>query len=281
MKEVTFTFFDLAYICFLKYFYNKSISTYYITNKWDYRKQIFFECGSGYWSYYCGIVKMIKETYDQKYLDDIVWIGSSAGVFPTINAAYIEDTDNAMKCMTSLLSYLPQVWYGCIGRFNLHIQNKCHREYLYKYREQIMLKQSKVFLAVLNINILCPIFSSISFCYDFDHLKDFTESCMASHGIPFITGCLQTTLFSHPKKWYIKRVDAGPFTVLFGFIFGYNKFLPYGDLVPYHLIYPHIFRPFQMNYAWLSANVDHHNELYKLGYNDAVENKKIIDNMIL
>ena len=80
MKEVSFTIFDLCYISFLKYFYPYHISKKYLKNTYGYRKQILFECGGGYWSYYCGIVKMIKETYSRDYLDDIAWVGASAGV---------------------------------------------------------------------------------------------------------------------------------------------------------------------------------------------------------
>jgi len=281
MKEVSFTVFDLCYIIFLKYFYPHYIPKKYLENKYGYRKQILFECGGGYWSYYCGIVKMIKETYSRNYLDDIAWIGASAGVFPLINAAYIENPDKTMNYMMYLLSCAPQTWYGGIGSFNQIIYNHYHKDYLQKYKEKILLKQSQTFLAVLNINILCPIFSSLSFYYDFDNMNDFSESCIASHGIPLITGDLKSTLISHPKKWYIKRMDAGVLTVLYGFFFGYEKFLPYGNRLPSHVIYPHIFRPYTLKNAWLSPNYLHHYDLYHLGYYDAKRNKKILDKMIL
>lgn len=281
MKEVSFTIFDLLYISFLKYFYPFHVQKKYLENKYCYRKQIFFECGGGYWSYYCGIVKMMKETYSRNYLDDIAWVGASAGVFPVVNAAYVENPDKTMNYMMHLLSCMPQTWYGGIGRFNPFIYNYCHKDYLQKYKEQILLKQSQVFLAVLNINILCPIFSSLSFYYDFDNMNDFSESCIASHGIPLITGDLNTTLISHPKKWYIKRMDAGVLTVLYGFLFGYNKFLPYGNTLPCHVIYPNIFRPYSLKNAWISPNYLHHYNLYHLGYHDAKRNKKLLDKMIL
>ena len=224
---------------------------------------------------------MIKESYSKNYLDEIAWVGASAGVFPVLNAAYVNNPDISMKYMVSLLKTMPQVWYGGICRFNPLILNKCHKEYLQKYKDEILLQESRVFLAVLNINILCPIFSTLSFCYDFKNIKDFSESCISSHGIPFITGDLNSTFISHPKKWYIKRMDAGVLTVLYGFLFGYNKFLPYGNKLPYYIIYPNMFRPYQLNYAWLSSNYIHHLSLYNLGYNDAIKNKAIIDKIIL
>jgi hypothetical protein len=226
MKEITFSFWQLLHYSIMKFIYPSYTNKKYIKND-NYKKQIFWECGGGYWSYYCGIVKMIKETYSKDILDKIVWIGSSAGVFPCINSEYEENTDNEMNCMKNLLLCLPQYWYGGLYNFNSIILKKCYKEYLYKYHEKILFKKHKMFITVLNINILCPLLTTVSLCYDFDNIDIFSETCIASHGIPFIMGPLNKTLLNHPdkNKWYIKRMDAGVFTLLFGYIFGYKMFL--------------------------------------------------------
>jgi hypothetical protein len=282
MEEISFNIFTLIYITSMRLFFPKNInkSFYLQTNK--YKKQIFFECGGGYWSYYGGIVKMIKETYSKKHLHEIIWMGSSAGVFPAVTSSYI-NADKSMKNMTNgLLSYLPQTWYGGIYRMNrMVLENSHSKPFISKYKKKILSKQSKLFLAVLDVNIICPLFSSITFYYNFDTMKSFTESCLASHGIPFITGPLNLTCITHPTKWYIKRVDAGVFTILCGFLFGYKTFMPYGTNIPYHIIHPMIFRNLQLEWMWIWPNAGHHKKLFELGYNDAKQNIEIMDKIIL
>jgi hypothetical protein len=272
MKEITFSLFQLIHYSFKKWF-NYS-NTYYLENNNNYKKQIFWECGGGYWSYYCGIVKMIKETYSKEILDKIVWIGSSAGVFPVCNVEYEDDIDKVSYYVFSIFKNLPQTWYGGLNKLNTIILNKCHKEYLFLKKDVILLPKQKVFYAVLNINIIFPLFTSISFCYDFDKYKDFAETCISSHGIPFLTGPLNTTLLSHPdhNKWYIRRMDAGVFTVLCGYFFGYSLFMPYGPKLSNKVIFPHIFRPYTLINGWIHTNMEYHKYMYKLGYQDAKNN---------
>lgn len=283
MKEISFSFFQLLYYAINKIIYKHYSNTYFLENKHKYKKQIFWECGGGYWSYYCGIVKMIKETYPKEILDQIVWIGSSAGVFPVITAQHINDIDGEFNNILNTLSTLPQTWYGGINRLNPLLLNTCYKNYFRQFENSILLQSQKVFISVLNINILCPLFSTISFCYDFDNYSLFTKTCLTSHGIPFITGPLKTTYFSHndSKKWYIKRMDGGILTLLFGFIFGYKNFMPYGNTIPVKVIYPNIFRPFSISYAWININTDHTKKLFELGYNDALQNREKMDTLIL
>lgn len=285
MKEISFSFFQLLYYSIRKIIYKNYYNTYFLENKYKYKTQIFWECGGGYWSYYCGIVKMIKETYPKEILDKIVWIGSSAGVFPVIIAQYFNDEniDDGMNYILNILSSLSQTWYGGLYKLNPLLLNTFYKNYFRKFEKKIVDPCQKVFCTVLNINILCPLFSTISFCYDFNEYSKFTKTCLTSHGIPFITGPLKTTLFHHEdsKKWYIKRMDGGILTVFFGYIFGYNNFMPYGNTIPVKVIYPNIFRPFNSNYAWISVKTDHIKSLFELGYKDAKMNIKKIDELIL
>jgi hypothetical protein len=280
MKEISSNIFKLLFIYFTKPFFPKYINEHFFLKTNKYKKQIFFECGGGYWSYYCGIVKMIKETYSREELNKIIWLGSSAGVFPAVTAAYLIP-DRSMNNMLKSLLYLPQTWYGGICKLNPLILNNCHQKFLLRYKKKIISKQNKLFLAVLDINIICPLFSSISFYYNFDTMQDFTESCLASHGIPFITGPLNLTCFTHPKKWYIKRIDAGVFTVLFGYLFGYSTFMPYGTTISYHVISANIFRRLRLDWGWLWPHVDHNKKMYELGYQDAIDNREMMDKIIL
>jgi hypothetical protein len=289
MKEITFSFWQLLFYNIMQFIYpnykntNNTNYTNYINNTNNYKKQIFWECGGGYWSYYSGIVKMIKETYSKDILDKIVWMGSSAGVFPCLISEYDEKTDNLLNYIKNILLCLPQYWYGGLYNFNSIILEKFHKEYLYQYKSKILNPQQKMFITVLNINIICPFLSTISLCYDFDNINIFSETCMASHGIPFLMGPLNNTLLNHPdkNKWYIKRMDAGVFTLLFGFIFGYKCFMPYGPKLDTKIIYPHIFRPYNLKYLWIHSNMIHNMKLFELGYQDALKNREKIDNIIL
>jgi hypothetical protein len=283
MKEISFSFFQLLYHVVNKIIFKKNYYINYLENTNNFKKQIFWECGGGYWSYYCGIVKMIKETYPKEVLDKIVWLGSSAGVFPVITSEYINNVDDGMYYILKILLYLKQNWYGGIYEINSLLSKTCYKDYFINFNNSIATSSNKVFFAVLNINILCPLFSSVSFCYDFNKYNNFKETCLASHGIPIITGPFNTTLFSHPdpNKWYIKRMDAGVFTLLFGFIFGYENFMPYGNKIPVKVICPNIFRTYRFDYLWINANNQHIKHLYNLGYTDAINNKQKIDEIIL
>jgi hypothetical protein len=283
MKEISFSFFQLLYHLINKIIFKKNYSIHFLENTNKFKKQIFWECGGGYWSYYCGIVKMIKETYSKETLDKIVWIGASAGIFPVIAAQYINNEDEGINYICNKLSTLRQTWYGGIYKFNPLLSDTFYKKYFLKFNKSIIKSSKKVFITILNINILCPLLSNVSFCYDFENCDSFKNTCLTSHGIPFIMGPLDVTLFSHPdpNKWYIKRMDAGVFTLFFGFLFGYKNFMPYGVNLSVKVINPSIFSPYRLDYLWINANNNHIKNLYDLGYIDAINNKEKMDEIIL
>ena len=288
MYEISFNVFFILYILVISYFFPKYKSNHYLqlstNNKLQRskKKQIFIECGGGYVSYYVGIIKFIKENYSEEELDKIIWLASSAGVFAAINGAYInKDKDESIDIFKKMLRGMRQTWYGVVYTLNTLIKKHLYEKFLLEYKKDIICQNNKLFIAVLNINIICPILSSITFYYNFENMKEFTESCLCSHGIPFITGPLNVTIMSHPKKWYIKRMDAGPLTLLFGYLFGYDKFMPYGDNIDYHVISANIFRPIRIDWFWLWPYVKDFENLYNSGYEDAKNNVDILDKMIL
>lgn len=285
MYEISFNIFELLYLTLIIYFFPKYKSKYYLSNqsnnKNKYKKQIYFECGGGYVNYYGGIIQFIKENYSDEVLDKIIWIGSSAGSYPAIIGAFIEVENNESKeILIKLQKKMEKLWFGAIYKLNIIIKENFYEKYLLDYEEKIC-NSDKLFIMVLNINIICPIFSSITFYYNFENMKEFTDSCLTSHGIPFITGPLNVTILSHPSKWYIKRMDAGFFSLLFGFLFGYDKFMPYGNNIEFHIISPTIFRNFKLNWSWLWCCIDHTEMLFNLGYEDAKKNVDILNKMIL
>jgi len=186
---------------------------------------------------------------------------------------------NEKRCKKILTKMNPN-WYGAIYKLNIIIKEYLYENFLLKYEKDIC-KNNKLFVAVLNINIICPIFSSITFYYNFENMKEFTDSCLTSHGIPFITGPLNVTIMSHPKKWYIKRMDAGVLTLLFGYLFGYDKFMPYGLNLECHVISANIFRPIRVEWFWLWPCEKHFEKLYNFGYEDAKKNVDILNKIIL
>lgn len=280
MKEISFNIFKLFFIKLMSFFFPKYFSDFYLENNFEYKKQIYFEGAGGYLSYYIGIMKMIKETYPQEVLKKIVWSGCSAGIFPIIFCK-LETIDDSINYMFTKFNFLEQKWYGGINKFNNILIDDIYDKIIFNKTNIYFSNEKNLFLAVLDINIICPIFSSISFCYNFNNYKEFSETCIASHGIPFITGSLDVTLLNHPTKWYIKRMDAGFFTIICGFLFGYNTFMPYGNKIDHIVLSPNIFRPLNLQWVWITSNVIHHKKLYELGYKDAKKNIEIMNKIIL
>jgi len=289
MYEISFNIFFILYILVISYFFPKYKNKYYLELKPNNllqeskknKKQIFIECGGGYVSYYGGIIKFIKENYSKEELDNIIWLCSSAGVFAALNGAYInKDKDESLDILKKMLREMRQTWYGAIYTLNILIKN-IYENFLLDYKTDIICQNNKLFIAVLNLNVICPIFSSITFYYNFENMTEFTESCLCSHGIPFITGPLNVTFITHPKKWYIKRMDAGPLTLLFGYFFGYDKFMPYGLNLEYHIISANIFRPLRLDWCWFWTCENHFEKLYNFGYEDAKKNVDLLNKMIL
>jgi hypothetical protein len=57
--------------------------------------------------------------------------------------------------------------------------------------------------------------------------------------------------------------------------------MPYGNTIPVKVIYPNIFRPFTLSYAWINVKKHHIKSLFDLGYNDANVNREKMDALIL
>jgi hypothetical protein len=280
MKEITFNIFKLFFLKLMSFFFPKYFKNFYLENNLEYKKQIYFEGAGGYMSYYLGIMKMIKETYPEEVLEKIAWSGCSAGIFPIIFRKLIS-IDNIFYYTLTKLNFLEQKWYGGINKFSNIFINYIYKKIIFNKPNIYLSNEKNLFLAVLNINIICPFFSSISFYYNFNNYEEFTETCSASHGIPFFTGPPNITILNHPTKWYIKRMDAAVLTIIYGFLFGYDTFMPYGNKINHIIISPIIFRPLDLSWFWITPNVIHHKKLYELGYEDAKKNIELMNKIIL
>ena len=74
MKEFKINIFSIFYLILYRIFKLKLFKLKYLSNDFSYKKQVFIDCGFGYFFYYIGIVKYIQEHYNKEQIDNIVWV---------------------------------------------------------------------------------------------------------------------------------------------------------------------------------------------------------------
>jgi hypothetical protein len=264
----------------------------YLSNKYD--KTIYWDGGGGYYTYYMGIAKAIKEMYDLDKIYNNHWIFCSAGSLSSntlISDTSVEDIfDNCIKEL-SIISR--KKLYG-VHHINMVTRNK----YL-KYCNFSTIKDISISPAALHINIIgiFIIFVSIlytkslmlsllfifcfniSYSYDHNTINDYANACVSSHNL-LITGGFQDSIIQHPSKWYIICMDAGLNISLLAMFFGFDCLFPY-DKTVVHVIHTEIFRKRTLSDALNLTSIENAKKLYNLGYNDALENKHVLDKIFL
>jgi hypothetical protein len=116
----------------------------------------------------------------------------------------------------------------------------------------------------------------VAFNYDCGKFKTYQKTMLSSFGIPFFMGKDKYTIFKHPHTGY-NMMDNMMTINLLHHIYGYSRFLPYGNNIPHFIIHPTMFRSSKMKYYWISPNREQHRKLYHRGYEDCVKNKEYLD----
>jgi len=249
----------------------------YLKNTRAYSKQIFWECGGGYAPYYMGIGQAIYETYPKEVLDNIVWSGSSSGVWSAMLMNNSHQPSMFFQyCKTNVLLPLFKQPLGGFYNIKNKVKNTIWNEYFIKFHSQYLNNNERLFIAYFNLNILFPFLSHFVFAYNFETNTDIINSALASHDIPFVSGLT----VKHHINPFILRFDGGWVSALIGNLLNYDLFMPYGKNIKSSSIRFDTFRPLQPFWLWLWTDPIHNQNMFDLGYKDAINNKILLDTII-
>jgi hypothetical protein len=259
-----------------------------------YEKTIYWDGGGGYYGYYMGIAKAIKEMYPLTKIHDNHWVFCSAGSL----------SSNALMCDTSV----EDIFNNCIEElsiiskkkmYGVHHVNKITRTKYLKYCNFEFIKTKSISPIALHINIMgvasaciamiytqsllpllaCIFCFNISYSYAHNTINDYANACVSSHNL-LITGGFTDSIIRHPSKWYIICMDAGPSIWLLAFFFGLECLFPYNQ-TNVHIIHTEMFRKRTLSDTLNLTSVENVKKLYNLGYTDSYKNKDILDKIFL
>jgi hypothetical protein len=255
----------------LYYLFNITLFTIKIYN--SPKKRIYWECGGGYASYYLGISQAIYELYPPEIIENIEWLGVSAGIFPVlVLQCKIPPIKLFEYVKTNILSHLSSQILEGFYNLNKYAENTLWVDFFSKYQTEL-LHTTRFSIIYFNYNFAFPFLSYFSFSSNFNSIDELAKSALSSHNIPFITGITMP----HPTNPFIRRFDAGVLTLIYGYLMGYD-ILPYQNI---GIIKCDTFRKLEPLRIWLWTEVEYNEELYKMGYNDAITNKTILDKIII
>ena len=217
-------------------------------------KQVVFTGCGGMIAYYFGIAKYLQENYD---LNDIIFGGVSGGSIVALFLNTKEDIKNIKKYTDSICDNINNYKTGAV--FNtLDILKNSLTEYIEE-------KKDDEFYKNLNNNFFVSITEFYprkkNICY-WESNNDLIDSIIASCSLPL----LGKSLINYYRESYC--IDG---------VFLNNYPILYKEL-PVHYITPFQFRKI-INPAWfyIYGNKDWFEKLYKIGYNDATNNKLELD----
>lgn len=266
-----------------KNFLNEENENYLIQNSFLQNKRLISISPGGFKGFYLfGILSFIKENYD---LQDFIYSGASAGSWNALfmslnqgngNDSYLKTlmTDEELKKTASIFDF----------------EKKMKSKLLSHYKDKDGEKDfdfRRLFIGVTTFNDRYQLTTTIY--NDFENLEDAIDCCIASSHIPFITGGMmnqyngrinfdggfkqnpylninKSILHISPSMW-IKIKDS----------------IKWDNGIPVKSN-PSFFRTVQNFFVQTTLfrkdNVDF-SQLYENGYNDARENKAILDDIII
>lgn len=212
-----------------------------------------FTAGAGYWTYYLGIAKFIQENYK---LDTTDMIGTSAGSLVCTTLAYKIPIELVLKYALAHLERCNENTLGVLGYWNIGYKKAITSCY-----------------AELNITTTVPnMYSGVSRLTKYGFKKQYMDggsdidtlmtSLVASCWIPFITAPLFQPLI------YIQDALYGD-----GFWTGRDTSHHKKCLV----VYPNKFRRYPLYTYWLWTGRDYNIRMFNQGYEDAKQNRRILD----
>jgi hypothetical protein len=209
------------------------------------KKMIVFSAGGGYWPYYLGIAKYIKEHYD---LSDVCLVGTSAGGLSILALLLRNNVDVSMKACLGVTIVLSQ---HILGLFSL--------QWCGLYKEQIMYhdydSHIPSFIAVSKVSWFG--LKKRYFLVNSD-TEAIADAAIASCWLPYITAPFFQPFYYIGGSYYFD-----------GFFTGKDNINKENSII----IYPWRFAklPFYTYLLWLDP--DYNMSLYRLGYEHASKNK--------
>ena len=216
--------------------------------------------------YLLGISSYIIENYK---LDNYVFSGTSAGAWISMIFSYKGNHQDLINDILRVSSIDPNQNIKVLGH---HLKTL----FLTKYKNEDF-DLNKIFISVTEINTEKFIIDTkLVIHHDFKTLEDAVECCIASSHIPLVTGNLY-------RKYKNKNTIDG----------GFSNYPYLNTIKPSLHIYPFVFNktpPTKEEYdinqlklfveLFMFSKLDF-TSLYNDGYNDAIQNKQILDNIFL
>jgi len=209
---------------------------------------IVFSAGGGYWPYYLGVGKYIKEHYN---LSDVNLVGTSAGGLSALSLSQPVAIDSVI---INSMAVVDEISQKSLGIFSLKWSNLYKKNILIglngKYR-----KTDKLFIAVSRLAWFR--FEKRYFLADSNTADAIADAAIASSWIPFITAPFFQPFFRIGGSYYID-----------GYWSGKDKINKNNCII----IYPRIFEKLPLIWYWLWLGHDYNMKLYQLGYEHASQN---------
>lgn len=211
------------------------------------KRMIVFSAGGGYWPYYLGVAKYIKEKYD---LSNVNLVGTSAGALAALALSQQVPFDDVMQ---NSLSVTDEISKYILGVFSL--------QWSFIYKKTILIDLNNRYKRTNNVFIAA---SKLKWCkltkqyfITDSNVTAIADAAIVSSWLPWITAPLFQPLFRIGGSYYLDGVFTGKDIV--------NK----QNTI---IIHPRTFTKMPFSGHWLWLGREYNLKLYQLGYEHASQN---------
>ena len=225
--------------------------------KQEYKQVVFTGCG-GMIAYYFGIAKFLQENYN---LDNIIFGGVSGGSIIALFLNKKENIDTIKKYWDEMLNCINDCKTGSL--FNtLDILRNILSKYINDKKDDDFFKNLnyKYFVSISGLYLEKK---NIHFWYNND---DLIESIISSCSLPLLG---KNLVNEFRESYCLDGVFLNNYPVLY-------KELPIFYITPFK--FRSIINP---SWFYIYGDMDWFLKLYEIGYNDAIENKSVLDEFFL
>ena len=208
------------------------------------KKMIVFSAGGGYWPYYLGIAKYIKENYD---LTDVCIVGTSAGGLSVLALSQPVNIDDIMNESLYTCSILSKYYFGV---FSLQ-WSRLYKQLIIIFLSGKYVQNTNSFFAVSRLTLFG--LKKRYFISGVD-MEAIADSAVASCWIPLLTAPFFQPFFYIGGSYYLD-----------GFWSGKDKINKENSII----IYPWRFEKLPLYTYWLWLGRDYNIGLYNIGYEHA------------
>jgi hypothetical protein len=211
---------------------------------------ILFSAGGGYWPYYLGVAKYIKENYE---LSDVTIVGTSAGALPVLALTQPSEMDDVMNESLNLVDEISKYWTGVFS----FQWSTLYKKSILKFLSNDYTTNTNSFIAVSKFT---PFGLQKQYFMADSNSHAITDTAVASSWLPFLTAPFFQPLLRIGDSYYLD-----------GFWTGKDKINKDNSIV----IYPDRFGKLPLFTYWLWLGRDYNFKLYNLGYEHASKNNNV------